>query len=147
MKKIIVLTSGGGDINFTRDIQLSWSTQYTISKAALNMVITQFALALAAEPRVEGQKAFTVLGLTPGVVSSWSALPSTYTCIPRLVFDELHVHCALITLRFTYRGGRGDVGENENAVRGDEAVCAALGRGASHTGAVRGHDDESHRAG
>ena len=141
-----MITSGAGDPDFIREISHSRNTQYAVSKAALNMVITQFALALSTEPQVEGEKGFTVLGLSPGVVSSWSALPSTYCRTARPGLCEPYLHCALITRRPTCRGGRADAGENEDAVRWNEAVRAALGRGAAHTGAICEHDDGRHPA-
>ena len=81
-KKIVVLTTGMGDLNFVRDVKSDWNTQYAVSKAALHMIITQFALALVAEPSAEeGQAKFTVLGISPGMVATWDELPGeSRTC-------------------------------------------------------------------
>ena len=65
-KKIVAITSCVGDPDFILGTGLAWHTQYSISKAALNMAIAEFATALKAEGD------FTVLAVCPGIAQTWS---------------------------------------------------------------------------
>lgn len=63
-KKIVAISTGAGDLEFARLTGMSRNSPYPISKAALNMAVVQFALALKPE-------GFTVLALSPGAVNTW----------------------------------------------------------------------------
>ena len=74
-KKIVAITSCVGDPDFILGTGLAWHTQYSISKAALNMAIAEFAVAL----RSEG---FTCLALAPGIVDVFSDAPKRECSFP-----------------------------------------------------------------
>lgn len=62
-KKVIVMSTGLADAEFTRKYDLWMGVSYSISKAALNMIIAKFS----AEYR---EKGVLVLGVSPGVVDT-----------------------------------------------------------------------------
>ena len=63
MKKIITISSGAGSAEFVVKSGSATNVAYAVSKAALNMVVAEFAAALESE-------GFTVLALSPGVVNT-----------------------------------------------------------------------------
>jgi NAD(P)-dependent dehydrogenase (short-subunit alcohol dehydrogenase family) len=62
-KKVIVISSGMGDTELTRQYDLWMGTAYSVSKAALNMVVAKYS----AEYR---EKGVVVLAISPGVVDT-----------------------------------------------------------------------------
>lgn len=70
-KKVITLSSGAGDVAFTTASGASGQLGYSISKAALNMAVAKFAVALKAE-------GFVFLALSPGIVDT--------VTVPRAIF-------------------------------------------------------------
>ncbi|KAH7915682.1 hypothetical protein BJ138DRAFT_1097628 [Hygrophoropsis aurantiaca] len=62
-KKIITLSSGLGDIDLTVSTEYKESSPYSISKAAVNMVVAKYA----AQYKADG---FVFLALSPGVVNT-----------------------------------------------------------------------------
>lgn len=62
-KKVIALSTGLGDIDLIRNHDIWMGVAYSISKAALNMVIAKFS----AQYREEG---ILFLGISPGVVNT-----------------------------------------------------------------------------
>lgn len=62
-KKIAILSSGLGDADMTREYDLWFGVSYSVSKAALNMIIAKFS----AEYR---EKGVLILGISPGVVDT-----------------------------------------------------------------------------
>ncbi|KAH9932726.1 short-chain dehydrogenases/reductase [Epithele typhae] len=77
-KQILAITSCVGDIDFVRGTEVGTNTAYTASKAALNMVATQFAVALKPE-------GFTVLSISPGYVNTFTEDPNDFASIPEPV--------------------------------------------------------------
>ncbi|KAH9932716.1 uncharacterized protein BXZ73DRAFT_46834 [Epithele typhae] len=69
-KQILAISSALADIDFVREIELGMDIAYAASKAALNMVATQFAVVLKPE-------GFTVLSISPGYVNTFTEDPST----------------------------------------------------------------------
>ena len=65
-RKIVAISSPAGDLEFVRGVGMSQNIQYSVSKAALNMIVAQFALALKPE-------GFTIIALCPGAVNTWSS--------------------------------------------------------------------------
>ncbi|KIJ53963.1 hypothetical protein M422DRAFT_153792 [Sphaerobolus stellatus SS14] len=68
LKKIVAISSSGGERDFVAKSKLTGMSAYGASKAAVNMVITKLALEL--EP--EG---FVVIALSPGLVDTTGTLP------------------------------------------------------------------------
>lgn len=62
-KKVITISSGMGDLDFTSRTGISTQAPYSISKAALNMVIVKYA----AQYKSEG---FVFLAISPGLVNT-----------------------------------------------------------------------------
>ncbi|KAH9907670.1 short-chain dehydrogenases/reductase [Epithele typhae] len=77
-KQILAISSCLGDIDFVRGIEMATNAAYTASKAALNMVATQFAVALKPE-------GFTVLSISPGFVNTYTEDPNDFASIPEPV--------------------------------------------------------------
>jgi NAD(P)-dependent dehydrogenase (short-subunit alcohol dehydrogenase family) len=63
VKKIVVLSSGLGDYDFTRDAEVSFSVAYSAYKAALNLIVLKYAIALKSE-------GVAILALSPGVINT-----------------------------------------------------------------------------
>lgn len=73
-KKVFALSTGLGEVEFNRQNDLWMSTSYSVSKAALNMVIAKFS----AEFREQG---VLFLAISPGVVDTgFSREYSTCPC-------------------------------------------------------------------
>ncbi|KAH9935949.1 NAD(P)-binding protein [Epithele typhae] len=68
-KHILAISTAAGDIDFVREIGMGANVAYAASKAALNMVATQFSIALKPE-------GFTVLSISPGYVNTFTEDPS-----------------------------------------------------------------------
>ncbi|KAJ7633095.1 hypothetical protein FB45DRAFT_745217 [Roridomyces roridus] len=64
-KKVVVLSSGAGDVDFVLKAGLGESVGYAVSKAALNMVVAKYAVQLKPE-------GFVFLALSPGVVNTFA---------------------------------------------------------------------------
>lgn len=62
-KKVIAITSGFGDLDFTLEAELENSVPYSISKAALNIAIGKYAVAYKSD-------GFLFLTISPGVVNT-----------------------------------------------------------------------------
>jgi NAD(P)-dependent dehydrogenase (short-subunit alcohol dehydrogenase family) len=62
-KKVIAISSGMGEVDLTRQYDLWIGTSYSVSKAALKMVITKFS-ALYREQGV------IISGVSPGIVNT-----------------------------------------------------------------------------
>ena len=69
-KRVVTISSGLGDPEFVIGSGWTAGMAYSVSKAALNMVVAQFAAAL----RPEG---FTCLAISPGLVNT-AEKPRTY---------------------------------------------------------------------
>ncbi|KAJ7508503.1 hypothetical protein B0H11DRAFT_1965373 [Mycena galericulata] len=69
VKKVIALSSGMGDLDLTLASEVSALGPYSISKAALNMVVAKYAAQLKGE-------GFTVLAISPGLVNTSTAPPT-----------------------------------------------------------------------
>ncbi len=63
LKKVITLSSGGGDLDFTLKSGFASHVAYCVSKAALNMVNAKYAAEYA-------EQGFIFLALSPGFVST-----------------------------------------------------------------------------
>ena len=63
IKKVIALSSGMGDLDFTNELDMDMAVPYSISKSAMNMVMAKFA----ASYKAEGILFMTV---SPGAVDS-----------------------------------------------------------------------------
>jgi len=63
LKKVITLHSGVGDVELTLDKEVGFVVAYSISKAAENMAVAKFAVALKSE-------GFVFLNLSPGMVDT-----------------------------------------------------------------------------
>jgi NAD(P)-dependent dehydrogenase (short-subunit alcohol dehydrogenase family) len=63
VKKVISLSSGVGDLDFTLQTESGATPSYCISKAALNMVVAKYA----AQFKEEG---FVFLAISPGLVDT-----------------------------------------------------------------------------
>ncbi|KAH9932718.1 NAD(P)-binding protein [Epithele typhae] len=77
-KTILAMSTAAADVDFVRTVDFPSNTTYTVSKAAMNMVVTQFAVAL----RPEG---FTVLSVSPGYVNTFTEDPNDFASIPQLI--------------------------------------------------------------
>lgn len=64
-KKIIAISTANGVTDFVLRAKHGTNVPYAVSKAALNMIVAEFAVALKPE-------GFIVLAISPGVVSSWT---------------------------------------------------------------------------
>lgn len=80
-KKVIVMTTGMADTELTRNYDLWMGVSYSVSKAALDMLVAKFS----AEYREQG---VLVLGISPGFVATndVSGGKSTY------LFPDYHDH-------------------------------------------------------
>lgn len=65
-KKVVIISSGIGDLDFTLESGISRSVPYSISKAAVNMVNAKYAVELKPE-------GFTFLAISPGFVQTTAA--------------------------------------------------------------------------
>ncbi|OAG44617.1 hypothetical protein AYO21_01107 [Fonsecaea monophora] len=63
VKKVIALTSGMGDVDFTNELDMDMAVPYSISKAAMNMVMAKFS----ASYKKEG---ILFMAVSPGAVDS-----------------------------------------------------------------------------
>jgi NAD(P)-dependent dehydrogenase (short-subunit alcohol dehydrogenase family) len=63
IKKVIALTSGMGDLDFTNELDMDMAVPYSISKAGLNMVMAKFS----ASYKEEG---ILFVSISPGAVDS-----------------------------------------------------------------------------
>ncbi|KIW80181.1 hypothetical protein Z517_06796 [Fonsecaea pedrosoi CBS 271.37] len=63
VKKVIALTSGMGDVDFTNELDMDMAVPYSISKAAMNMVMAKFS----ASYKNEG---ILFMAVSPGAVDS-----------------------------------------------------------------------------
>ncbi|TFK56886.1 NAD(P)-binding protein [Heliocybe sulcata] len=81
LKKIVSLTTGTADLDFTVKLNFPLTPAYSISKAALNMVIAKYAV----EHKAEG---IAFLAISPGLVNTSEKPPSP---------EELEVFKTLIT--------------------------------------------------
>lgn len=70
-KKVIALSSGHGDLDLVKEYELEHASLYSISKAALNMVIAKFH----AQYKKDG---VTFLALSPGAVDTGNANECEY---------------------------------------------------------------------
>ncbi|KAJ6489673.1 hypothetical protein C8R47DRAFT_1215484 [Mycena vitilis] len=77
-KKVVVLSSGLADLDFTLSGETAAEPSYSISKAALNMVVVKYA----AEFKSEG---FVFLALSPGLVNVPDTGPVTAEAVEELV--------------------------------------------------------------
>ncbi|KAJ7697644.1 hypothetical protein B0H17DRAFT_1197305 [Mycena rosella] len=66
VKKVVTLTTGAADIDLTAALSNPGQAGYSISKAALNMAVAKFALALKGE-------GFVFLAISPGLVATATA--------------------------------------------------------------------------
>lgn len=62
-KKVITITSGAGDLDFTLTCDFSESAPYSVSKAALNLAIGKYAVKYKSE-------GFIFLSISPGMVNT-----------------------------------------------------------------------------
>ncbi|CAE6440843.1 unnamed protein product [Rhizoctonia solani] len=67
-KRVICLSSGLGDEEFTKTCEFAPHTPYSISKYALNLAVLKYALALKEE-------GFIFLAISPGVVNTFEGPP------------------------------------------------------------------------
>ncbi|KAJ7665055.1 hypothetical protein DFH06DRAFT_1186491 [Mycena polygramma] len=77
-KKVVVLSSGLADLDFTLSGETAAEPSYSISKAALNMVVAKYA----AQFKSEG---FVFLALSPGLVNVPDTGPVTAKAVDELV--------------------------------------------------------------
>ena len=63
VKKVVMISSGLGDLQLTLRLGFPFSAPYCISKAALNMVVAKYAMELQ-------QKGIAFLAISPGVVDT-----------------------------------------------------------------------------
>jgi len=68
-KKVITISTGAADLDFTLASESSTAAPYSISKAALNMVVAKYAMKLKAE-------GFTFLSVSPGMVNTATKAPT-----------------------------------------------------------------------
>ncbi|KAJ7042994.1 hypothetical protein C8F04DRAFT_1251801 [Mycena alexandri] len=68
-KKVVSISSGLGDLDFTLQADSTAQPSYSVAKAALNMVVAKFAVELKSE-------GFVFLALSPGVVNTSSTAVS-----------------------------------------------------------------------
>ena len=65
-KKVVTISSGGGDHQTTMKLGLAQVSAYGASKAAVNVVVAKYAIKLQEED-------FTVIALSPGMVDTFTA--------------------------------------------------------------------------
>ena len=65
LKKVIMISSAAGDSEFTKNVGHESIVPYSVSKAALNMVVVKYAL-----ERRNREEGFTFLALAPGAVDT-----------------------------------------------------------------------------
>ena len=65
-KKVVTISSGGGDRETVLKSGLAQMTAYGASKAAVNVVVAKYAIKLQKE-------GFTVIALAPGIVDTFTA--------------------------------------------------------------------------
>ncbi|KAK2610270.1 hypothetical protein N8I77_003718 [Diaporthe amygdali] len=63
LKKVVVLSSGMGDVPLVVESEMKWQSPYAISKAALNMAVAKFHAQYAV-------KGILVMSISPGVVDT-----------------------------------------------------------------------------
>ncbi|KZT27667.1 NAD(P)-binding protein, partial [Neolentinus lepideus HHB14362 ss-1] len=69
VKKVITLSTGTADLDFTLKVNFPLTTAYSISKAAVNMVVAKYAV----ENKADG---IAFLAISPGVVNTAEKPPS-----------------------------------------------------------------------
>ncbi|KAH9937273.1 uncharacterized protein B0H18DRAFT_969866 [Fomitopsis serialis] len=79
LKKVLTLSSGMGDLDFARNVDVTNSGPYSVSKAALNMVVVKYAVRFKDEGIV-------FLTISPGIVDTFQGPPP-----PPAVLEELAV--------------------------------------------------------
>jgi NAD(P)-dependent dehydrogenase (short-subunit alcohol dehydrogenase family) len=83
-KKVFALSTGLGEVDFTRENDMWMASSYSVSKAALNMVIAKFS----AEFREQG---VLFLAISPGVVDtgfSRESLTCAHACERKLTYSQ-----------------------------------------------------------
>ena len=63
IKKVFALSSGMGDLDFTNNLDMDMAVPYSVSKAALNMVMSKFAASYK-------RNGILVFSISPGAVDS-----------------------------------------------------------------------------
>ncbi|KAJ9608849.1 hypothetical protein H2200_006620 [Cladophialophora chaetospira] len=71
VKKVIALTSGMGDLDFTNELDMDMAVPYSMSKAALNIVMAKFAASYKAE-------GILFIAISPGACDSEDDGRGTY---------------------------------------------------------------------
>lgn len=75
VKKVIALSSGHADLDFTNTLDVDTSPLYTASKAALNSIMSKFST----QYKKDG---VLFLSISPGVVEVGRYVDGTYPCLP-----------------------------------------------------------------
>lgn len=92
LKKIVAISSGMGDIDFTVEANVLFQAPYSISKAALNMAIAKFHV----QYRKEG---ILFMGISPGVVDTGVYAHFDGKCLSSYpaIFPAQHSYHCLLT--------------------------------------------------
>lgn len=69
-KKVVTISSGGGDRDFVMQMGFGRMVAYGASKAAVNMIVAKFAVKLQNER-------FIFVALSPGLVDTTATAPGT----------------------------------------------------------------------